>query len=97
MEGLANDKANEIRRWMGSVIDKFELYKEEHYRHVKEGTTLLELALWKAKLVEKEDNCEEGRAKKAKVDAESARVERRMLCGAEIVINNVLPFLKLEE
>eukprot|EP00985_Skeletonema_marinoi_P024964 scaffold17877_cov151-Skeletonema_marinoi.AAC.1 len=71
------DKTIPIRQWKDSVIDKMDHYKAEHYRYVKEGVTLLELALWKAKLDEKEDNCVEGRTKKAKVDVESARRERR--------------------
>ena len=83
----ADEKTGEIK----SVI--------EHYIHVKEGITLLELALWKAKLDEKEDKCEEGRTKKADVDAEieCARNEKRIKCGADIVIKNVLPFLRLAE
>ena len=85
-----------IRQWMESVIDKFEHYKSEHCRYVKEGTSLLELALWKAKLGEKEEYAaEEGRRKKAKVDAASARVQKRITSGADVVVKNVLPFLKL--
>ena len=91
------DKTDAISLWMEMVIEKMDRYKSEHNRYVKEGITLLELALWKAKLGEKEDNCEEGRTKKAKVDSESARTESRMLCGADMVIKNVLPFLQLEE
>ena len=90
-----NERTHDIKRWMHSVIDKMDHYKAEHARHVKEGTTLLELALWKAKLDEKEESSEEGRTKKAKVDAESARKERRITCGADTVIKNVLPFLQL--
>jgi hypothetical protein len=91
------DKTGVIRQWMESAIDKMDHYKAEHCRYVKEGITILELALWKAKLGEKEDNYSaEGRTKKAKVDVESARRERRVICGADIVIKNVLPFLQLE-
>ena len=90
-------KGGAIQQWMELMIDKMDHYKAAHCRYVKEGTTLLELALWKAKLGEKEDSCEEGKTKKAKIDAESARKESRMLCGAEIVIKNVLPYLRLEE
>ena len=90
-----DEKTNEIRQWMHSVVDRFEHYKSEHYRYIKEGITLLELALWKTKLGEKEDNCEEGKTKKAKVDAESVRKESRIACGADMVIKNVLPFLQL--
>jgi hypothetical protein len=92
----ADDKTDEIKQWMESVLDKMDHYKAEHLRYVKEATTLLELALWKAKLDEKEDNSEERRAKKAKVDVEGARKARRITCGADTVIKNVLPFLKLE-
>ena len=94
----AEDKTDEIRQWMDSVIDKLDHYKSEHYRYVKEGITLLELALWKAKLGEKEEIYEKGVSKKTKIDADAdiARKDKRMTCGADIVINNVLPFLQLE-
>ena len=91
------DKTGEIRQWMELLIDKMDHYKAEHCRYVKEGITLLELALWKAKLCEKDDICGEGRAKKVKIGEESARKERRITCGADMVIKNVLPFLKLDE
>ncbi len=92
---LADEKTNEIQRWMNSVIDKMDHYKAEHFSYVKEGITLLELALWKAKLGEKEDNSEERKTKKDKVDAESTRKQRRITCGADTVIKNVLPFLQV--
>eukprot|EP00984_Skeletonema_dohrnii_P022525 scaffold11653_cov77-Skeletonema_dohrnii-CCMP3373.AAC.1 len=91
-----NEKTEEIQQWMDSVIDKMDHYRAEHCRYVKEAATLLELALWKAKLGEKEENYAEGRAKKAKVDDESGRRERRITCGADMVIKNVLPFLQLK-
>ncbi|KAK1738532.1 leucine-rich repeat domain-containing protein [Skeletonema marinoi] len=89
----ADNKTEEIRQWMDSVLDKMNHYKAEHYRYVKEGITLLELALWKAKLGGKEEKSVEGTTKKAKIDAESARIEKRITCGADMVIKNVLPFL----
>ena len=92
----ADDKSGEIRQWMESLLDKMDHYKAEHVRYVKEGITLLELALWKAKLGEKEDDFGEGKTKKAKIDTESARKEKRITCGAETVIKIVLPFLQLE-
>ena len=91
----ANEKTEEIRQWMESLLDKLDHYKAEHNRFVKEGTALLELALWKAKLGEKEDHVGEGRTKKAKIDTKDARNEKRITSGADIVIKNVLPFLKL--
>jgi len=93
----AVDKSQAIPQWMESVLDKMDHYKAEHCRYVKEGISLLELALWKAKLGEKEESSEEEKSKKkVKLDAESARKERRITCGADIVIKSVLPFLKLE-
>jgi hypothetical protein len=50
--------------------------------------TLLELALWKAKLL---DENEEGHIN----DEAARRKERRITSGASDVINNVLPFLAL--
>ena len=92
----ADDKTNEIRQWMELVLDKMDHYKAEHDRYVKEGITLLELALWKTKLGEKEENAVEGRTKKAKVDAGSYRRDKRITCGADMVIKNALPYLQLE-
>eukprot|EP00984_Skeletonema_dohrnii_P003027 scaffold1017_cov95-Skeletonema_dohrnii-CCMP3373.AAC.1 len=84
----ADDKTDEIQQWMDSVINKMDYFKAEHWRYVKEAVTLLELALWKAKLDEKEDSSAEGRAKKAKIDVGSARKGKRITCGADMVIKN---------
>jgi len=93
----ANGKTDEIRGWIRSVLRKIEHYKAEHRVLLKEATTLLELAIWKAKLDEKEDCSIEGRAKKAKVDVKSIRKEKRITSGADIVIRSALPFLQLDE
>ncbi|KAK1738543.1 leucine-rich repeat domain-containing protein [Skeletonema marinoi] len=93
---IADEKTDEIQQWMDSVLDKMDHYKAKHLRYVEEATTLLELSLWKAKLGAREDNYAEGRTKKAKVDVESARNGKRITCGADTVIKNVLPFLRLE-
>eukprot|EP00984_Skeletonema_dohrnii_P014907 scaffold6369_cov77-Skeletonema_dohrnii-CCMP3373.AAC.4 len=93
----ADEKTAEIKQWMDSVIDKMDHYKAEHHRYVKEAITLLELALWKAKLGEREENSAEGKTeKKVKLDSESVRKEKRITCGADTVIKNVIPFLQLE-
>jgi len=93
------DKADTIRTWIRTVIDRMEHYKAEHYRLLKEDMTLLELAVWKAKLDEKEDDNsnQKVQAKKAKIDVESARKERRIKSGANIIIGNVVHFLQLFE
>jgi len=93
----ADEKTEPIKQWVDSVIDKMDHFKAEHHRCVEEAVTLLELALWKAKLDEKDENSAEGRTnKKAKLDAESVRTEKRITCGADMVMKNVIPFLKLE-
>ena len=95
----ADEKTDEIRQWMESLLDKMDHHKAEHHRYVKEGITLLELALWKAKLGEKEESSLDSarrETKKAKIDAESYRRDKRITCGADMVIKNVLPFLQLE-
>ena len=91
----AREKTDEIQQWMEVAMDKMDHYKAEHCRYVKEGITLLELALWKAKLGEKEEYAAGREPKKAKVDSVNARKERRITCGADTVIKNVLPFLQL--
>jgi hypothetical protein len=94
-----NMKTVIIRQWMERVTSRIYNYKVEHYKLLKEFTTLLELALWKVKLDEKEDvenAVEIQKTKKAKIDADAARQELRVTSGANIVIKNVLPFLVLE-
>jgi hypothetical protein len=107
---LYASKAAVIRPWIQSVIRNIESYKAEHRSLLKEVTTLLELALWKARLGgEEEDNnnmvvgdandadFEEGKlAKKAKMDPDSKRQGACVTCGADVVIKNVMPFLMLE-
>jgi hypothetical protein len=94
-------KGAAINQWIRSVLDKMEHYKTEHKILLKEAMTLLELALWKAKLLNEEGmQCEveeAKKAKKAKTDNESARTEYRVTCGVNIVIKNVLPFLALKK
>ena len=84
----ALQKAGAIQQWSTRVLGRIEHYKGEHQTLLKEAMTLLELALWKAKVDEV--------TKKAKIDAETARKDHRVTCGASIVIKNVLPFLALK-
>jgi hypothetical protein len=93
------EKGAVINQWIESVLRRMEHYKEEHHVLVKEAMVLLELALWKAKLLDEEGRkceAEEKMSQKAKIDVNSAREEHRVTCGANIVITNVLPFLALE-
>ena len=87
----ANHKTRAIEQWIESILERLNHYKTEHKALLKEAMTLLELALWKAKLEENGSN----------MDAESNSIVRkrhRVTCGANIVIKkNVLPFLVLKE
>jgi len=91
-----NETTNAIRLRIRSVLGKMEHYKAEHNRLLKEHMTQLELAVWKAKLDEKESSSTlKVQTKRAKLDVESMRKEKRITSGADIIIKNVLPFLKL--
>ena len=94
----AQEKAGAIRQWMHSLLDKMDHYKAEHCRYVKEGTTLLELALWKANLDDNEGGqLEREGVRTTRGRRKKARKEMRVTSGANVVIKNVLPFLQLRE
>ena len=94
----ANEKTALIKQWMERVLDRIEYYL------LKEATSLLELALWKAKLLDEtfggvvvgqEDGARRTRGQRKRVRMEVGGAAR-VTCGADIIIKNVLPFLKLE-
>jgi hypothetical protein len=62
---------------------------------LKESAGILELALWKAKLDDDDEQCHKMR--KVDIDSTTATVFRRercrINCGADIVLRNVLPYL----
>ena len=91
-------KSQVIKWWLQSIVHKMDHYKAEHCRYVKEAISLLELALWKTKLVGETETSSveiERQTKKVKVDGKIARKEMHLMCCADIVIKNVLPFLQL--
>eukprot|EP00986_Skeletonema_menzelii_P012350 scaffold6796_cov142-Skeletonema_menzelii.AAC.1 len=51
---ITGDKTPAIQQWMGSAFHRLDHYKAEHQKLLKEATTLLELALWKANLDDNE-------------------------------------------
>ena len=94
----ASEKTRRIGEWIVSVLRGMDRYKVDHKVLVKEAMTLLELALWKAKLLNEEGmqcEAEEKMSQKAKIDEKGTRKEHRVTCGADIVIKNVLSFLAL--
>lgn len=76
--------------WLNGIKSKLSQYEDE-YSNLKEATSLLELALWEMEL---NDQSKKGRQnKKMKID----RKQYRVSCGAEIVIQHVLPYLLADE
>ena len=94
----STEKGVAINQWIRSVLSKMEHYKTEHRLLVKEASTLLELALWKANLDETESGVpsQEG-VRSTRRQVKRARKERCITSGAGIIIKNVLPFLELDE
>ena len=91
-------KTEEIQQWMTRVIDRLDLYKAEHHKlMMKEATTLLELALWKANLDENGgDRIDREGVRVTRGSRKRARKEICVTSGADVVIKNVLPFLALK-
>jgi len=79
------DKAGAIRNWMRQLLFKIEDYTTQHRHVLNEAATTLGLALWETSISE----CHNV------IESVPTRAECRVLCGAEIVIKNVLPFLDL--
>ena len=87
-------KTTEIQQWMEEAISQLNYYKEEHRKLLREATTLLELALWKANLSGNEGKIEGVRITRGR--HKRARKEIYVTTGADVVIKNVLPFLALK-
>jgi hypothetical protein len=73
--------------WCNETLTKLEYYESE-YENLKESTSLLELALWKMNI----DASSTDNDVAMEVDN---RLQCRINCGAEYVIENVLPYLLL--
>jgi len=79
--------------WRTETLAKLEYYESE-YRNLKEMTSLLELVLWKARISSVDrDMAMGGCNKKMKMDPSEFRLQCRVSCGADHVIENVLPYL----
>jgi hypothetical protein len=81
--------------WLAETVSKLEYYESE-YRRLKEMTSLLELAIWKMKINDgSKDLCETmgGGNKKIKRDGPEFRLQCRISCGADHVVESVWPYL----
>jgi hypothetical protein len=87
---MGDDNYFNREEWRTETLTKLEYYELE-YLKLKESTSLLELALWKLSL----DNGKTmvGGNKKMKFDVKEFRLESRISCGANHVVENVWPYL----
>ena len=87
-------EGSQERRDFVAGVQEHLIHCEEEYRTLKEATTLLELVLWKKGM---NDHCQEAnekrRIKRMKIEESTIRQVCRVGCGADIVIEHVLPFL----
>jgi hypothetical protein len=81
-------------RWRNETLRKHAYYESE-YQKLKESTSLLELALWKMNIDASpvDNGVAMGGNKKFKIDVSDFRPQCRIRCGADHVVNNVLPYL----
>ena len=94
----SSEKAGAIQRWITRVFNRIEYYKSENKMLLKEAMALLELALWKANLLENEADDAAAAQEGVRVTRGQRKRKRKDRCitsGASIVIKNVLPFLAL--
>jgi hypothetical protein len=69
---------------------------EGEFTQLKEATTILELALWKARMTVNENIHQEvmcGFQEKVRIDKSEVRRQCRIKCGADVVIRHVLHYL----
>ena len=84
----------DIRRSFLTDVETTLSWYEDEYRKLKEATSILELALWKSKIDGHRSHGGSGRCnKKIRVGKSDVREQRRFNCGADIVIQHVLPYL----
>jgi len=79
------------RNWLHRLQNDL-VRAETECNKLKEYTTLLELALWRHKM---DEHCQTSnrRTKKMKIENSQLREQCRINCGADIVIENVFPYL----
>ena len=69
--------------WRDETLAKLEYYESE-YSRLKDMTSLLELAIWKMKINDGGND---------QMDQSEFRLQCRISCGADYVIENVFPYL----
>jgi hypothetical protein len=91
---MGDDHDFSREEWRTETLTKLEYYESEYWR-LKEITSLLELALWKLRMdnstLEQGDVIGRGN-KKMKFDQSDFRLQCRVNCGANHVVENVWPY-----
>jgi len=85
---LSSDHQRSIiqkRAFISEVKTKLAQYEDEYHR-LKEATSMIELVLWKYKINEMV-------GRKRKHEESTVREQSRIGCGADIIIEHVLPYL----
>jgi hypothetical protein len=87
---MGDDNNFNRAEWLAETVAKLEYYEYE-YRRLKESTSLLTLALWKSRM---DDDSKAGGQgiKKIEVDLSEFRLQCRVSCGADHVVENVWPY-----
>jgi hypothetical protein len=87
---MGDDNDFNREEWRTETLTKLEYYESE-YGRLKEVTSLLELALWKLRM--DDDSKAGGRGnKKIKIDLLEFRLQCRVSCGADHVVENIWPY-----
>ena len=91
---MGDDNNFNREEWRAETVTKLEYYESEYWI-LKESTSLLELALWKLRIDNDNDQGETlgGSNKKLKIHESDFRLQCRISCGADHVVENVWPYL----
>ena len=76
---------------LDAIHSKLSMFETE-YQNLKEATTIVELAFWKKRMSDFGQK-REGRNDRKKMKLEDIREQCRISCGADIVIEHLLPYL----
>ena len=93
MGDVCYDNRFNRQQWRDETLTKL-MYYESEYRRLKETSSLLELAMWKARIFSLDHEKAVGEGNKImNMDQSDFKLQCRISCGADHVIENVLPYL----
>ena len=83
---------NTAKGWFDGVSSKLSGYEKE-YINLREATTVIELTLWNNQMTENLRVNGQPSKKRVKMEEADLRKQCRVNCGANIIIEHVMPFL----